>query len=180
MPLVKRNIEPRHLCRGALPEGITSELECVTNSTLAAIIRQLSSLSKHAEDIFGELFNEANNFYIRANSLQDRIDRLAVKVTQLDSTVEEVSLQDINMKKAFKSSTVQDQQVVSKNSIPNPVADIYNQSDKPPPLNILTPYRDDKKDGLKFYTDPSYFFDLWKEKMLQDTEDKRKEKRRQK
>ncbi|XP_053162545.1 actin-binding protein WASF3 isoform X2 [Hemicordylus capensis] len=180
MPLVKRNIEPRHLCRGALPEGITSELECVTNSTLAAIIRQLSSLSKHAEDIFGELFNEANNFYIRANSLQDRIDRLAVKVTQLDSTVEEVSLQDINMKKAFKSSTVQDQQVVSKSSIPNPVADIYNRSDKPPPLNILTSYRDDKKDGLKFYTDPSYFFDLWKEKMLQDTEDKRKEKRRQK
>uniref|UniRef100_A0A803YJI9 Wiskott-Aldrich syndrome protein family member n=1 Tax=Meleagris gallopavo TaxID=9103 RepID=A0A803YJI9_MELGA len=136
--------------------------------------------SKHAEDIFGELFNEANSFYIRANSLQDRIDRLAVKVTQLDSTVEEVSLQDINMKKAFKSSTIQDQQVVSKNSIPNPVADIYNQSDKPPPLNILSPYRDDKKDGLKFYTDPSYFFDLWKEKMLQDTEDKRKEKRRQK
>lgn len=45
------------------------------------------------------------------------------------------------MKKAFKSSTIQDQQVVSKNSIPNPVADIYNQSDKPPPLNILTPYR---------------------------------------
>uniref|UniRef100_A0A8D0WZ56 Wiskott-Aldrich syndrome protein family member n=1 Tax=Sus scrofa TaxID=9823 RepID=A0A8D0WZ56_PIG len=179
-PLIKNNIEPRHLCRGALPEGITSELECVTNSTLAAIIRQLSSLSRHAEDIFGELFNEANNFYIRANSLQDRIDRLAVKVTQLDSTVEEVSLQDINMKKAFKSSTVQDQQVVSKSSIPNPVADVYNQSDKPPPLDILTPYRDDKKDGLKFYTDPSYFFDLWKEKMLQDTEDKRKEKRRQK
>ncbi|KAL8190969.1 UNVERIFIED_CONTAM: Wiskott-Aldrich syndrome protein member 3 [Gekko kuhli] len=84
------------------------------------------------------------------------------------------------MKKAFKSSTIQDQQVVSKNSIPNPVADIYNLSDKPPPLNILTAYRDDNKDGLKFYTDPSYFFDLWKEKMLQDTEDKRKEKRRQK
>nr|XP_033806102.1 wiskott-Aldrich syndrome protein family member 3 isoform X2 [Geotrypetes seraphini] len=180
MPLVKRNIEPRHLSRGALPDGITSELECVTNSTLAAIIRQLSSLSKHAEDIFGELFNEANNFYIRANSLQDRIDRLAVKVTQLDSTVEEVSLQDINLKKAFKSSTIQDQQVVSKKSIPNPVTDIYNKCEKPPPLNILSPYRDDRKDGLKFYTDPSYFFDLWKEKMLQDTEDKRKEKRRQK
>ncbi|XP_077340178.1 actin-binding protein WASF3 [Lithobates pipiens] len=180
MPLVKRNIEPRHLCRGTVPDGITSELECVTNNTLAAIIRQLSSLSKHAEDIFGELFNEANTFYIRANSLQDRIDRLAVKVTQLDSTVEEVSLQDINMRKAFKSSTTQDQQVVSKESIPNPVTEIYNTSDKPPPLNILTPYRDDKKDGLKFYTDPSYFFDLWKEKMLQDTEDKRKEKRRQK
>lgn len=41
-------------------------------------------------------------------------------------------------------------------------------------------YRDDHKEALKFYTDPSYFFDLWKEKMLQDTEDKRKEKRKQK
>ncbi|KAF1584530.1 Wiskott-Aldrich syndrome protein family member 3, partial [Eudyptes moseleyi] len=180
MPLVKRNIEPRHLCRGALPEGVTSELECVTNSTLAAIIKQLGSLSKHAEDIFGELFNEANSFYMRMNSLQERVDLLVIKVTQLDSTVEEVSLQDINMRKAFKSSTVQNQQVVSRNSIPNPVMEMYQRCDKPPPLNILTPYRDDKKDGLKFYTDPSYFFNLWKEKMLQATEDKRKEKRRQK
>ncbi|NXH97068.1 WASF3 protein, partial [Pachycephala philippinensis] len=180
MPLVKRNIEPRHLCRGALPDGVTSELECVTNSTLAAIIKQLGSLSKHAEDIFGELFNEANSFYMRMNSLQERVDLLVIKVTQLDSTVEEVSLQDINMRKAFKSSTVQNQQVVSRNSIPNPVMEMYQRCDKPPPLNILTPYRDDKKDGLKFYTDPSYFFNLWKEKMLQATEDKRKEKRRQK
>lgn len=46
MPLVKRSIEPRHLCRGALPKGIGSELECVTNNSLSAIIRQLSSLSK--------------------------------------------------------------------------------------------------------------------------------------
>uniref|UniRef100_A0A8D2L345 Wiskott-Aldrich syndrome protein family member n=1 Tax=Varanus komodoensis TaxID=61221 RepID=A0A8D2L345_VARKO len=180
MPLVKRNIEPRHLCRGALPDGVTSELECVTNSTLAAIIKQLGSLSRHAEDIFGELFNEANSFYMRMNSLQERVDLLVVKVTQLDSTVEEVSLQDINMRKAFKSSTIQNQQVVSRNSIPNPVMEMYQRCDKPPPLNILTPYRDDKKDGLKFYTDPSYFFNLWKEKMLQATEDKRKEKRRQK
>ncbi|CAL8402431.1 unnamed protein product [Gadus morhua 'NCC'] len=180
MPLVKRNIEPRHLCRGELPDGIGSELECVMNNTLSAIIRQLSSLSKHAEDIFGELFNEANTFYVRASSLQDRIDRLAVKVTQLDSTVEEVSLQDINMRKAFKSSTTQDQQVVSKSSVPNPVVEMYNLSDEPPPLNILSSYRDDNKEGLKFYTDPSYFFHLWKETMLQDTEDKRKEKRKQK
>ena len=46
MPLVKRSIEPRHLCRGAVPDHVTSELECVTNSTLAAVIKQLGSLSK--------------------------------------------------------------------------------------------------------------------------------------
>lgn len=39
-------------------------------------------------------------------------------------------------------------------------------------------YREDGKEALKFYTDPSYFFDLWKEKMLQDTKDIMKEKRK--
>lgn len=48
-------------------------------------------------------------------------------------------------------------------------------------LNMLACVcRDDGKEGLKFYTNPSFFFDLWREKMLQDTEDKRKEKRKQK
>uniref|UniRef100_A0A8D2HFV8 Wiskott-Aldrich syndrome protein family member n=1 Tax=Urocitellus parryii TaxID=9999 RepID=A0A8D2HFV8_UROPR len=148
MPLVKRNIDPRHLCHTALPRGIKNELECVTNISLANIIRQLSSLSKYAEDIFGELFNEAHSFSFRVNSLQERVDRLSVSVTQLDPKEEELSLQDITMRKAFRSSTIQDQQ-------------LFDQ-------------------GLKFYTNPSYFFDLWKEKMLQDTEDKRKEKRKQK
>lgn len=38
--------------------------------------------------------------------------------------------------------------------------------------------REDGREALKFYTDPSYFFDLWKEKMLQDTKDIMKEKRK--
>ncbi|KAG7256832.1 hypothetical protein CRUP_015178 [Coryphaenoides rupestris] len=91
---------------------------------------------------------QANSFYVRMSSLQDRVDLLAVKVTQLDSTIEEVSLQDINMRKAFKSSTIQDQQVVSRSSVPNPVVEMYHRCDKPPPLNILSPYRDDKKEAL--------------------------------
>lgn len=45
MPLVTRNIEPRHLCRQTLPSD-TSELECRTNITLANVIRQLGSLSE--------------------------------------------------------------------------------------------------------------------------------------
>uniref|UniRef100_A0A3P8X5Q4 Wiskott-Aldrich syndrome protein family member n=1 Tax=Cynoglossus semilaevis TaxID=244447 RepID=A0A3P8X5Q4_CYNSE len=89
MPLVKRIIEPRYLCRGKLPDGVASELECVTNSTLAAVIKQLGGLSRYAEDIFSELFTEANSFYLRMSHLQERVELLAVKVTQLDSTVEE-------------------------------------------------------------------------------------------
>ncbi|XP_074832519.1 actin-binding protein WASF2 isoform X2 [Carettochelys insculpta] len=177
MPLVTRNIEPRHLCRQTLP-SVRSELECMTNITLANVIRQLGSLSKFAEDIFGELFTQANTFACRVSSLAERVDRLQVKVTQLDPKEEEVSLQGINTRKAFKSSTTQDQKLFDRNSLPVPVLETYHICNAPPPLNILSPYRDDSKEALKFYTDPSYFFDLWKEKMLQDTKDIMKEKRK--
>lgn len=177
MPLVTRNIEPRHLCRQTLPR-VPSDLECVTNITLANVIRQLGSLSKYAEDIFGELFTEAKTFASRVSSLAERVDHLQVKVTQLDPKEEEVSLQGINTRKAFKSSTTQDQKLFDRNSLPVPVLETYNTCDTPPPLNNLTPYRDDGKEALKFYTDPSHFFDLWKEQMLQDTKDIMKEKRK--
>ncbi|XP_053335513.1 actin-binding protein WASF1 isoform X2 [Clarias gariepinus] len=180
MPLVKRSIEPRHLCHTALPCSIKNELECVTNISLANVIRQLSSLSKYAEDLFGELFNEAHAFSFRVNSLQERVDRLSVSVTQLDPKEEELSLQDITMRKAFRSSTIQDQQLFDRESLPIPMQETFDLCEQPPPLNILSSYRDDGKQALKFYTNPSYFFDLWREKMLQDTEDKRKEKRKQK
>ncbi|XP_033227988.1 wiskott-Aldrich syndrome protein family member 3 isoform X1 [Belonocnema kinseyi] len=174
MPLPKRLVEPVHVARGTIPDDfpLPSELEAATNGTLANTIRQLSSLSRHAEDLFGELAKEAHGLSDRANSLQARIDRLAVKVTQLDSNVEEVSLQDIHMRKAFKSSVVFDQQVVSRESMPTAMLETYQQCDPPPPLDKLNTYRDDGKDGLKFYTDPNYFFDLWSQEMLKDTEKK--------
>ncbi|MBN3278699.1 WASF2 protein, partial [Polyodon spathula] len=178
MPLVTRSIEPRHLCRQSLPSTIKSELECVTNITLANIIRQLGSLSKSAEDIFGELFLQASHFSLRVNSLGERVDRLQVKVTQLDPKEEEVSLQAITTKKAFKSCGTQDQQLFIRTSLPLPVQETYSTCNQPPPLNNLSMYRDDGKEALKFYTDPSYFFELWKEKMLQDTKDIMKERRK--
>jgi len=91
MPLPKRLVEPVHVARATIPDEypLPSELEAVTNGTLANTVRQLSSLSRHAEDMFGELAREAGDLSQRAGNLQARIDRLAIKVTQLDSTVEE-------------------------------------------------------------------------------------------
>lgn len=100
--------------------------------------------------------------------MKGRIERLAVKVTQLDSNVEEgklsneagqrsctnfasrsiifvfrhaVSLQDIHMRKAFKSSVVYEQQVVTRDTIPVAMAGTYTHCDRPPPLEKLNPYR---------------------------------------
>ncbi|OQV19364.1 putative Wiskott-Aldrich syndrome protein family member 3 [Hypsibius exemplaris] len=56
--------------------------------------------------------------------------------------------------------------------------DVYEACDMPPPLNMLNPYRTDGKEGMKFYTDPDYFFELWKEKMLEGGEKQRVDRAR--
>ncbi|XP_077447267.1 actin-binding protein WASF2 [Stigmatopora argus] len=178
MPLVIRNIEPRYVCRQPIPSSIHNELECVSNNSLASVIRHLGCLSKQAGNVFQGLFNEALLFSRRIEALGDRVDSLQLKVTQLDPKEEEVSLQAITTRKAFHSSLTQDQQMFTRPSLPMPVQDTYITCDPPPPLDYLTPYRDDGREALKFYTDPSYFFDLWRSKMLQDTKDIMKEKRK--
>lgn len=52
-------------------------------------IFQLSSLSRHAEDLFGEMIAESTSILNRTVSLQGRVDKLSVKVKNLDSNVEE-------------------------------------------------------------------------------------------
>ena len=89
MPLPERVIQPTSVSRGTLQFNVPDVLEGCTNGTLANIIRQLSSLSRHAEEMFGNLFKEAEAVAGRSSNLQARIDRLAIRVTQLDSTVEE-------------------------------------------------------------------------------------------
>jgi len=89
MPLVKRTVEPTHISRIVIEKSIHDELECVGNSSLANVIRQLSSLSAHAEDLFTELYHETCYSFSRMAQLSDRVDRLKIKITQLNHTVEE-------------------------------------------------------------------------------------------
>jgi len=97
---------------------VQNDLEAVANGTLANVILQLSSyvlviimlkicvlnvfkiialnhglelyrLSHHAEELFGDLIRVGTEIATRANNLQARIDRLAVKVVQMDGNNEE-------------------------------------------------------------------------------------------
>lgn len=182
MPLIKREVEPVLVSRVDIGPTIQNELECVTNYTLASIIRQLSNLGKHAEDIFGELYREAMGLTSRANVLQDRIDKLSDKVTKLDATRDQVSLQDIHMRKAFKSSLALDTEVVASPTMPSAMRETYMRCEKPPKLSLLNQFREDGKDGLKFYTDPKFFFERWCNEQRKDIENniRKRKKRRQK
>ena len=89
MPFHKRTVEPVRLSQVQVPRGIPNELECVANHTLANVIRQLSSLSAHAQDVFDELIGDAGHIFQRTEALHGRIERLKQKITQLDANVEE-------------------------------------------------------------------------------------------
>ncbi|VVC88695.1 unnamed protein product, partial [Leptidea sinapis] len=74
------------------------------------------------------------------------------------------------MRKAFRSSRTFQQQLFSRTSMPSAMLATYARCDRPPPLEKLNEFRDDGRDARKFYTDPDYFFELWRREMLQDTE----------
>ena len=80
------------------------------------------------------------------------------------------------MRKAFKCTIVTDQQVLASSTLPSAMKERYQSCDKPPRLQEMNPYRDDNKDALKFYTDPTYFFELWCEEMRKETEKKKRKR----
>ncbi len=89
MPLVKRTVEPIYIGRAPLDKQVKNELEGVVVNSLAGVIKQLSSMSRHAENLFGDLILEANDIYQRSTSLNKRVEVLYHKTSQLDSTSKE-------------------------------------------------------------------------------------------
>ena len=44
-------------------------------------------------------------------------------------------------------------------------------------IMLFQKYRDDNKDPLKIYTNPDYFFELWRDNIQKETERSRQEKK---
>ena len=92
MPLVKRTVEPIYIGRTPLDNTVKNELEGVVVNSLAGVIKQLSSISKHAENLFGDLINEANSIFQRSAALNQRVETLYQKTSRLDSAAKEEGL----------------------------------------------------------------------------------------
>lgn len=60
-----------------------------------------------------------------------------------------VSLEDLHLRKPFKSSCIIDQHTLDRQTLPSALAECYASCDPPPNLDALNPYRDDKKNALR-------------------------------
>ncbi len=143
MPLVKRLIEPVYIARSILNKQVRNELEGVTVNSLAGVIQQLSSISKHAEDLFGDLVNEASSIFQRSTRLSQRVQTLYEKTSQLDSAVKEegtynynsnllytlvgctVTVEDFSLMTHFKSKRQEEQQVLNPSTLPQALKLVY-------------------------------------------------------
>ena len=55
MPVVKRTVEPTHLCRQPLPAKCADDLQHNVVNSLCGLITQLAAIARHADDIFEEV-----------------------------------------------------------------------------------------------------------------------------
>uniref|UniRef100_A0A915LHY5 Wiskott-Aldrich syndrome protein family member n=1 Tax=Meloidogyne javanica TaxID=6303 RepID=A0A915LHY5_MELJA len=170
MPLTTRSVSPVNLSLHRLPDSVRQdELQCITNGTFANLIRQLSSLSRHAQQIFSDIHREVLKIDHRTNTLFLRVERLAQKVAQQSqNSLDQTNLEEAALRKAFKSCNIIDQHSLSRQTLPTSLQEQYQQCDPPPELNELNPYREDEKEALRYYTDPGYFFELWRQEILKE------------
>jgi hypothetical protein len=91
MPFTKHTIQPIHISKCPIPINERNELECLSNLTLANVIRQLSSLALHADLVISELLDESEKIGIRSRNIANRIEKLSAKLTHLNIETEEGS-----------------------------------------------------------------------------------------
>ena len=70
-----------------------------------------------------------------------------------------------------------DQQILCQNTRPPAIITLYDKAIAPPAIIKLNQYRDDGRDGMTLYTDPSFFLLTWSSEMQKKEENKKEDKR---
>ncbi|CAH8657852.1 unnamed protein product [Schistosoma rodhaini] len=179
MPLPKHTVQPVKLSQVVVPNGIDNELEFVVNSTVCNVMRQIASVSRLANTMFEELTTDFSRLVERTIRLQNRLGKLHEDMQMARSGDEDLTagVQEVEIP-VFSSKKPTDSQVLNQNTIPPSMRSQYDQAEAAPALQQMDELRDDKKTSMRLYSDPSFFFDLWSQEMLQDRKHKRAAKKK--
>ncbi|CAG2254006.1 unnamed protein product [Mytilus edulis] len=156
--------------------AIGDEHNCIANHTLCGIIQQLSSLSHNASNMFEDLLTETMNVITRSNRLKNKISEMKEKCKLLvkEKTTESLHAVNIENEKALPQHF--DQQILSSESRTNAIRTIYEAAKPPPAITKMNQFREDGSNGLKKYTDPTFFFMHWFSEMQKKEPDNREHK----
>lgn len=90
--------------------------------------------------------------------------------------VHAVRIEDITTQNHYKNAAEQEQQVLGRQTLSTALLETYENCDAPPCLQEFTQYREDQKEGLTFFTNPAYFFELWRKQQDQQIENRKRKK----
>lgn len=89
MPLGCRNIEPTRLGAHEVPqeerEDRNSVLFTVANNAIVGTLLQLSSLVRHADDVFCDISDECQKVLERTDNITKKIQKLDAVISKLDA-----------------------------------------------------------------------------------------------
>jgi len=89
MPLTKWHVEPSRLLEHSEATQQGSELTDFINVMMTSLVRQLSCVCRHADDIFSELTAEATLIMLRSKQLNERVTLLYKYTTQISPADED-------------------------------------------------------------------------------------------
>ena len=205
MPLIKRQIQPNSLAKKSLPPA-KNGLETLTNSVIAGTLAQLASLSDFSQDIFEELGEEAKEMGIRIETLKertaeinDKVDRATARINFDDDQLlgqnssqypyqykktnkKGKNLASLTLNTAVRNSVAEGMSVLDRSTLPTVLKTYYEtECASPPPIHILDSCReptDKVQESMKVYTDPDFFFNLWREKIQHENRQKLQKRRK--
>ena len=90
MPFAVHPITPTALSKAVIPVDSGNEFDCVANSTLAQAMRQMVSLLKQADDIFGNLEKQCAAINNATKNIVDRVTNIEEIVNKMDSKKEKI------------------------------------------------------------------------------------------
>lgn len=91
MPVCKWQIEPRNLICGDGTRNSSqypADFTDISNEICSNLVRQLSSLSKHVQDLFRELNSQASDICLRSLRLNSKVDDLKERCNRLNPTID--------------------------------------------------------------------------------------------
>lgn len=161
-----------HPDQQTMTRKIQDKLVYVIQTSLNNIARQVNDLNKYAEYLFGKLTKEVDTVSFKLKTLQENLNQLTDGINYKVPS-EGMSFQIRESWNIFRSTTIQTKQVYSSEPLPVKMRETHDACVQTSPLTILAPYFQDETEGLKIYPDVSHCFEISKENIISEHEEKR-------
>lgn len=152
----------------------------LNHHSMTAIISQLGALAQYSNLVFSRLITEATGTYQRINKLSGRLVNLAEDMKEVEKYMQTTTLDTMlsTSRAAFSSEPALQDQLFTRESLPEGVKQMYDKAAPPPNLASLDSYMEGGGSALKLYTNPNFFIEEWIAEQLKIREEALKEKKK--